>query len=401
MKKRSLISEIHKDDAMYFRTMQHELNSAAKKFPIVTVLGPRQSGKTTLVKNAFPEKPYVNMESIHIRELALSDPVAFLELYPEGAIFDEIQEVPKLLSYIQVKVDASNKKGEFILTGSHQLMLNEAISQSLAGRVIILHLLPMSLEELRMAGIESTLDSALYEGCYPRVHADRLNPTKTYASYVRTYIERDIRMLLQVHNLDLFQKFMILCAARVGQIFNKESLAGEVGVSAKTIGHWLSILEACYIVYRLPPYFENFGKRAVKSPKIFFCDVGLVAYLLGIETVDQMSRDPLRGNLFENLVVNELMKARFNHGFEPRLYFYQVTGRNEVDLIYQKGHELVTIEIKSSRTFNSSLLSGIKSFKKIAPDRCAVSYLIYSGDEEIKLGDIQLLNYRNTAKIVF
>jgi predicted AAA+ superfamily ATPase len=380
--------------------MQKELEKAAKQLPVVTILGPRQSGKTTLVKQTFPTKPYINLESLHIRELATIDPIAFLERYPEGAILDEIQEVPALLSYIQVRVDASGRKGEFILTGSHQLELNKAISQSLAGRVAILHLLPLSLEELTLAGIEKNLDTILYEGCYPRVHADQLNPTKTYASYVRTYIERDIRMLLQVHNLDLFQKFMVLSASRVGQIFNKDHLAGEVGVSAKTIGHWLSILEACYIVYRLSPYFDSFGKRVAKSPKIYFCDVGLVAYLLGIETVDQMARDPLRGHLFENLVVNELMKARFNQGLDPRLYFYQITGRSEVDLIYQKGHELIPIEIKSSRTFNSSLISGLKSFIKIAPDRCVNPYLIYSGDEEMKVGDIHLLNYRQAAQIV-
>lgn len=385
---------------MYYRIMQEELKGSAKKLPIVTVLGPRQSGKTTLVRQTFPEKPYVNMESLHVRELAAIDPVAFLEQYPEGAILDEIQEVPTLLSYIQVRVDQSHRKGEFILTGSHQLELNAAISQSLAGRVAILHLLPMSLEELIMAGIKKSLDATLYEGCYPRIHADQLNPTKTYASYVRTYIERDIRMILQVHNLNLFQKFMVLCASRTGQILNKDSLAGEVGVSSKTVGHWLSILEACYIVYRLPPYYNNFGKRAVKSPKIYFCDVGLVAYLLGIETVDQMSRDPLRGNLFENLVVNELMKGRFNQGLESRLYFYQEASRNEVDLIYQRGHELVPIEIKSSRTYNSSFISGINRFKKIAPDKCATPYLIYSGDEEIKIGDVQLLNYSHSAKIV-
>lgn len=385
---------------MFYRIMQKELEKAAKKFPIVTVLGPRQSGKTTLVRQTFPNKPYVNLESLHMKDLAISDPIAFLELYPDGAILDEIQEVPQLLSFIQVRVDASNRKGEFILTGSHQLELNAAISQSLAGRVAILHLLPLSLEELMLAGIEKSVDEILYEGCYPRVHADQLNPTKTYSSYVRTYIERDIRMILQVHNLDLFQKFMMLAASRVGQIFSKDGIAGEVGVSSKTIGHWLSILEACYIIYRLPPYFENFGKRAVKSPKIYFCDVGLVAYLLGIETVEQMARDPLRGHLFENLVVNELMKARYNQGLDPRLYFYQITGRNEVDLIYQKGHELIPIEVKSTRTFNSSLVSGIKNFQKIAPDRCVDPHLIYSGDEEMKIGDIQLLNYRRTAQIV-
>lgn len=385
---------------MFYRKMQKEIEKAAETLPVVTILGPRQSGKTTLVRQTFPNKPFVNLESIHIRELATSDPIAFLEQYPEGAVLDEIQEVPLLLSYIQVRVDTSGRKGEFILTGSHQIALNEAISQSLAGRVAILHLLPLSLEELKMAGIEKSVDAILYEGCYPRIHADQLNPTKTYASYVRTYIERDIRMILQVHNLDLFQKFLMLSASRVGQIFNKDNLAAEVGVSAKTIGHWLSILEACYIIYRLPPYFENFGKRVVKSPKIYFCDVGLVAYLLGIETVDQMARDPLRGNLFENLVVNELMKARFNQGLDPRLYFFQVTGRNEIDLIYQRGHELIPIEVKSSRTFNSSFISGIKTFTKIAPDRCVDPYLIYSGDEEMRIGDIQLLNFRNVAKIV-
>jgi uncharacterized protein len=385
---------------MYARIMEKELKQAAKKFPVVTLLGPRQSGKTTLVKQAFPNKPYINMESLHERELAASDPLSFLERYTDGAVIDEIQAIPTLLSYIQVRVDHSQRKGEFILTGSHQLQLNEAISQSLAGRVAILHLLPMSLEELEMAGIHKSLDATLHEGCYPRVHADQLDPTKTYASYVRTYIERDIRMILQVHNLDLFQKFMILCASRVGQILNKDSLAGEVGISSKTVGHWLSILEACYIIYRLPPYFENFGKRVIKSPKIYFCDVGLVSYLLGIETVEQMGRDPLRGNLFENLVVNELMKARYNQGLDPRLYFFQITGRNEVDLIYQKGHELIPIEIKSTRTFNSSLLSGIKRFSKIALERCVNSYLIYSGEDEMKVADIQLLNYRHAAKIV-
>lgn len=380
--------------------MQRELERAAKQLPIVTILGPRQSGKTTLVRQTFPNKPYVNMELLHLRDLAKNDPVAFLERYPEGAIFDEIQEVPSLLSYIQVRVDENQKKGEFILTGSHQVELNEAISQSLAGRTEILHLLPLSLEELSLAGVEKPLDTLLYEGFYPRIHLDQLNPTKTYASYIQTYIERDIRKLLKVHDLDLFQKFLKLCASRVGQILNKDGLAGDVGVSSRTIGHWLSILESCYIIYRLSPYFENFGKRVVKSPKIYFCDVGLVAYLLGIETVEQMARDPLKGNLFENLVVNELMKARYNRGLDPHLYFYQVAGRNEIDLIYQRGHELVPIEIKSARTFNSSFLTGIKSFKKIAPDRYTDPYLVYSGDEEMKLGDIQLINYRNSARIV-
>lgn len=385
---------------MFHRAMLEEIQNVAKQLPVVTLLGPRQSGKTTLVTHAFPQKPYVNMESLHLRDLAKADPIGFLEQYPEGVILDEIQEVPELLSYIQVKVDKNQRKGEFILTGSHQIHLNKAIAQSLAGRTAILHLLPLSLEELARAGIHKSLDEFLYYGCYPRIHADQLNPTKTYSSYVRTYVERDIRKMLQVHDLDLFQKFMVLCASRVGQILNKDGLSGEVGVTAKTIGHWLSILEACYIVYRLPPYFENFGKRVIKSPKIYFCDVGLVSYLIGIENVEQMARDPLRGHLFENLVVNELMKGRYNQGLDPRFYFYQEAGRTEVDVIYPKGHQLVPIEIKSSQTFNSSLLQGLEKFKKIAPDRSGDGYLVYAGAEEMRIGTNRLINYQNASKIV-
>lgn len=296
--------------------------------------------------------------------MAKNDPEGFLNDYPDGAILDEIQAAPHLLSSIQARVDESKKKGEFILTGSHQMALHEAISQSLAGRTAILNLLPLSLEGLQVVGFQKTLDDLLFEGCYPAVQSEQLNPTKTYANYVATYLERDIQKMMQVHNIGLFEKFLILIASRIGQILNKKSLAGEVGVVAKTIGNWLSILEACYIIYRLYPYFENFGKRVIKSPKIYFCDAGLASYLLGIENRNQISRDPLRGNLVENLVVMELMKARFNRGLDPRLYFYQVSGRTEVGLIFQRGREMIPIEIKSSKTFNSSFLQGIKKFRK-------------------------------------
>lgn len=380
--------------------MKEEILEAAKGYPVVTIMGPRQSGKTTLVKEVFPDKPYVNLERLHMRELANSDPEGFLNDYPKGAILDEIQGAPHLLSSIQVRVDESKKKGEFILTGSHQMALHEAISQSLAGRTAILNLLPLSLEELQIAGLEKSLDDLLFEGCYPGVQSEQLNPTKTYANYVATYLERDIRKMMQVHNIGLFEKFLILIASRIGQILNKEGLAGEVGVDAKTIGNWLSILEACYITYRLHPYFENFGKRVIKSPKIYFCDVGLAAYLLGIENRNQISRDPLRGNLVENLVVMELMKARFNRGLDPRLYFYQVSGRTEVDLIFQRGRELVPIEVKSSKTFHVSFLQGIKKFQKIAESRATDSFLVYAGDEEMNVQGTQLINFRNSYQIV-
>lgn len=380
--------------------MKEELFEASREYPIVTLMGPRQSGKTTLVKETFPDKPYVNLEHLHIRELANNDPQGFLNGYPEGAILDEIQAAPHLLSSIQVRVDESKKKGEFILTGSHQIALHEAISQSLAGRTAILNLLPLSLEELQPLSFQKSLDDLLFEGCYPAVQSEQLNPTKIYANYVATYLERDVRKMMQVHNIGLFEKFLILTASRIGQVVNKEGLAGEVGVDAKTIENWLSILEACYVIYRLHPYFENFGKRVIKSPKIYFCDVGLASYLLGIENRNQISRDPLRGSLVENLVVIELMKTRFNRGLDPRLYFYQESGRTEVDLIFQRGRELIPIEIKSSETFNSSFLKGIKKFQKIAENRVANSFLVYAGDEEINIQGIQLINFRNSYQIV-
>ena len=378
--------------------MSKELRSMSKQYPVVTVTGPRQSGKTTIVREVFPEKPYVNLESLRSRELAETDPIGFLDSYPNGAVLDEIQRCPKLLSEIQVRVDESKIKGMFILTGSHQVGLRGAIAQSLAGRTSILHLLPMSMEEFKAEGIDFTLDEILYQGCFPRVYKDLLNPSKAYGNYVQTYLERDLHQMIEIKNLQLFQRFLKLCAGRIGQIFNKESLAGEVGVTAKTITHWLSILEASYLIFLLPPYFENFGKRIIKSPKLYFCDVGLAAYLLGIENVSQIERDPLRGNLVENLIILELIKARWNQGLEHRLYFYRDSHHNEIDVLFQRGHDLVPIEIKSAKTFNKSFLRGLSLFKSLVGDRCQNPALIYSGSDEHKIKDVQLLHFSHAAK---
>lgn len=385
---------------MFKRQMSEELQSAARNYPVVTLTGPRQSGKTTLVKDAFPGKPYVNLESIRARELAEVDPSGFLDRFPDGAILDEIQRLPQLLSEIQVRVDQSEQRGMFILTGSHQVELHDAIAQSLAGRTSILHLLPMSLEELREAGIEKELDQILYEGCFPRVHSDHLNPSKAYSYYVQTYLERDLRQMIEVKNLQLFQKFMKLCAGRIGQIFNHEGIAGEVGVSAKTVSHWLSILEASYLIFRLPPYFENFGKRVIKSPKLYFCDVGLAAFLLGIESVKQIERDPLRGHLVENLVVLELMKARWNRGLEHHLYFYRDSKKNEVDVLFQSGHDLIPIEIKAAKTFHRSFLKRISTFRDMVGERCLDPALIYAGNEEQVVNGVKLLNFNHAAQAI-
>lgn len=382
---------------MYQRCLTSELLEMARNYPVVSVLGPRQSGKTTLVRHCFPQKIYVNLEALDLQEMAKIDPRGFLDQYPDGAILDEIQRVPSLLSYIQLIVDENPQKGMFLLTGSHQLELHQAITQSLAGRTALLTLLPMSLSELNSAGIDLDLDSSLLSGGYPRIYKDDLNPTKAYRNYFQTYVERDLRQLLHVKDLSQFQRFIKICAGRIGQLLNLEGLGNEVGVSSNTVKEWFSILEASFILFRLQPYFENFGKRIVKSPKIYFYDVGLAAYLLGIETGEQMSRDPLRGNLFENLVILELLKTRLNQGMDPQLYFFRDSHGHEVDVIYQSGNSLVPIEIKSSKTFHKDYLKNISFFQKVVGDRYKEGILIYSGEQEHTIQSCKLLNYRHAT----
>ena len=384
---------------MYSRDLEKELIACAKDYPIVTVLGPRQSGKTTLVQNTFPTKPYVNLEALDIREVVLGDPRAFLEKHPEGAILDEIQRVPQLLSYIQPLVDEKGKKGMFILTGSYQLELHQAISQSLAGRTALLTLLPMSLKELSESKIPLSLDESIFYGGFPRIFKDKLNPTQAYRNYVQTYIERHVRQLLYIKDLDQFQKFIRSCAGRIGQLLNLEGLCNDVGVSSKTAKEWIAILEASFILTCLQPYHENFGKQAVKAPKLFFTDVGLACYLLGIEDLNQLSRDPLRGHLVENLIVLELMKARLNRGRDPHLYFFRDSHGHEVDLIFQSGHQLIPIEIKASQTFNKDFLKNLKFFQELVGERSEKGYLIYAGEHEQRIGKLEIMNYLNTHNL--
>lgn len=382
------------------RTMEPELLLAAREYPVVTISGPRQAGKTTLVRNTFPDKTYINLEAPDIRAAAEEDPRGFLNTLPDGGILDEIQRVPSLLSYIQIIVDECNRPGLFILTGSYQLALHEAITQSLAGRTAILHLLPLTIAELATAGIDLTLDNYLLNGFLPRIYADKLNPTKAYRNYLQTYIERDVRQILNIRDLRLFQHFIKLCAGRIGSILNKESLANELGMSSHAVGQWLSVLEASFIIKLISPYFENFGKRVIKSPKLFFTDPGLATYLLGIENTEQLIRDPLRGFLVENLVVFELIKTRLNKGLEPNLYFYRDNHQNEVDLIYKQSNELIPIEIKASQTYHSSFTKNIKYYESIASSRVKKGYLVYAGTHEQQIDNISLLNYKQAFKIV-
>lgn len=385
---------------MFKRSIQSELIEMARQYPVVTLNGPRQAGKTTLVQTTFPDLAYVNLEDPEMRELATQDPKAFFRLHPQRMIIDEIQRVPHLLSYIQTIVDQQQMMGQFILTGSHQLSLNQAISQSLAGRTALLNLLPLSIQELSQSNIEYTTEGYLHKGFLPRVHAGQMDPTKFYRNYFQTYVERDVRQMINIKNLSQFGVFLRLCAGRIGQLFNAHALANEVGIHSNTIKHWLSILEASFIVVRLQPFYENLGKRLVKTPKLYFTDVGLAAYLLGIENEVQLQRDPLKGNLFENLVVLELMKARANLGLDSNLYFYRDSNGHEVDLLFKQGQAIVPIEVKSAETFSRHFLKNITYFNSISGDRSMKGYVIYAGTLTPEYEQARVLNYRDCGRVV-
>ena len=379
------------------RKIETELKNVMKEYPVVTITGPRQSGKTTLAKKVYPHFNYCNLEFPDVRLLAEEDPRAFFKLYKAPLIIDEIQRVPHLLSYIQGIVDQENSNGMFLLTGSQQLQLNEAISQSLAGRNALLTLLPFSIQELKLSNISLSRDELIYKGFLPRIYSEDQNPTRAYRNYLQTYIERDLKQIAQINNLSEFNTFLKLLAGRVGQVLNLNSLSNDVGVSSTTLKAWLNILEASYIVFKIYPYFENFGKRMIKSPKIYFTDVGLVSYLLGIENSSQISRDPLIGGLFENMVVLESIKCRYNQGFDHQLYFYRDNKKNEVDLIYKKQNQLIPIEIKSAMTFNKNFVKGVSYFQKLSP-KATIGYVIYSGDLVFDSDDYSILNFVDTFK---
>lgn len=384
---------------MITRRILSELKLLLREYPIVTILGPRQSGKTTLVRDILTGYQYSNLEDPEIRQFATDDPKAYLAQFTSKTIIDEIQRVPELLSYLQVLVDKEKVNGRFILTGSHQLKLQESITQSLAGRTAILTLLPLSISELQNAGFNSdSFEEYCYKGFLPRVYDQNIRAKTVHSNYYQTYVERDVRQLINLKNLSLFEKFLKLIAGRVGQIFDASSIANEVGVDSKTISHWISILEASFILFKLPAYFENFGKRVIKSPKYYFMDVGLLTFMLGIEKNEQISRDPLVGNIFENLVVLECFKERYNQGKLANLYYFRDSNGNEVDLVFQNGRELVAIEIKSAATYSKSQLKGLKKFSEIS-NKCLKSYLVYNGDDVDLSDNTSLINFRNIFKV--
>lgn len=375
------------------REIETECRSMAKKYPVITLTGPRQSGKTTLVRHLFHELPYFSFENPDTRMLMQTDPRRFLGEIFKGAVLDEIQHVPELTSYLQQIVDEKKKHVNFILTGSNQFMVMQHVTQSLAGRTALLTLLPLTIRELgKKAPVEP--DQLIYNGFYPAIWADKLNPTKTYRNYYETYLQRDVRQLIRMKDQSLFQKFMVICAGRTGSLFNATAVAGEVGVSVPTIKSWLSILEASFVVLLLQPWHENLTSRLVKTPKLYFYDTGLATYLLGIEKPEQLKRDPLRGMLFENMVIMELIKRRFNQGLDHSFYFYRDNHQNEIDLLYRHGHEITCIEIKSAETFHTDFLKGFSRTDHAFGSRVNRKILIYNGSLEQK-GEIEVVNFRN------
>jgi hypothetical protein len=377
---------------MVLRDITKELKEAAEEFPVVTVFGPRQSGKTTLAQMTFPGKRYYSFEDPDIRLATEADPKGFLAQLPEGAVLDEVQRIPQLLSYIQSIVDHKRKPGMFILTGSHQPEINQAVSQTLAGRTAILTLLPYSLRELRSYRTKWNTFDLIVTGAFPRVHEERVKPARFFNGYIQTYVERDVRALINLKDLRQFQQFLVLLAGRIGQVVNYTSLSNDLGVSSTTVKNWISVLKASFVAFELPPFFENVGKRVIKSPKIYFCDAGLAAHFLGIETPEQAARDPLRGNLYENLVILEFLKARLNRGRRPDLYFFRDTHGNEVDLVLRRGGKLVPVEIKSAATFTSDFMKGVEQFRSRLGRRTESGFVLYDGDQHFSVKGISVLN---------
>lgn len=375
---------------MLKRTLAPKIISLYRQFPIIAILGPRQSGKTTLARHTFPDLPYFNMENPSHLSFANEDPTTFLKDHPNGMVIDEVQKAPQLFSHLQVVSDERNKPGQFILTGSHNILLNEKITQSLAGRIALTTLLPLSLTEI---GAPLSLTETIFKGFYPRLYADSIDPLDFYPNYINTYVEKDVRQIKNVVDLSQFQKFMKLCAGRVGQILNLSSLAADCGITTLTANQWLSILEMSFVVFRLQPHHKNFNKRLVKSSKLYFYDTGIAANLLGITEPSNLETHFAKGPLFENLVISDLIKQAFNQGRQPHFYFWRDKGGHEIDLIIEEGQRLIPIEIKSGQTINSDFFKNINYWKNLTHSEKA--FLIYGGKEEQRRSAAHVISWKN------
>lgn len=381
------------------RKIEETILEASKYFSVIAVSGPRQSGKSTLLTQLFPLYEKYSLKDLNILDYAKNDPIAFLNQTDEGMFIDEIQRCPQLLDYIQGIVD-NNPKRHFALSGSSNFEVMKNLSESLAGRAGVFELLPMSIQEVTGKVNLDNLNQILYNGLYPSICAKKNIAKFFYPSYVRTYLEKDVRDLLQIKDQIRFTKFLKLCAARIGSLFNASELGAEVGVSSKTISHWLSVLQASYLITLLPPYYENIPKRLVKSPKLYFNDPGLACYLLDIESPQQLDRDKMRGAIFENMIVMEAIKHRYNMGLEGGVFFYRDSNQNEVDLLIKQEGELTAIEVKSSMTYSSSFEKALTQIEGWIKTPISKKAIVYSGDFENTSGNINLINYRHISSIL-
>ena len=386
---------------MIARTAQQTLLRLARGFPVVAITGPRQSGKTTLAKLSFPEKPYVSLEDPDIRSMAENDPRGLLAGFPNGAILDEAQRAPQLFSYLQTRVDEQVTPGMFVLTGSQQFGLLSGISQSLAGRVGLIQLLPFAASELESAQqLPASLEELLVRGLYPPLYDRPILASDWFAGYISTYVERDVRQLINVRDLSAFQRFVKMCAARTGQILNLSTLAADCGITHNTASSWISVMEASYLVYLLRPHYRNFNKRMIKAPKLYFCDVGLAAWLMGIHEPEQMRFHAQRGALFETFVVTEVLKGRLNQGLPSNLFFWRDSKGLEIDLILEYGEELKPVEIKSSQTLAPDFFDALKRWGALSGLAERPGWLVYGGDRELTHGNISIVPWRRISKFL-
>ncbi|MEO6039432.1 MAG: ATP-binding protein [Saprospiraceae bacterium] len=379
------------------RQAAEKARQLANQFKALALMGPRQSGKTTLVRNCFPAKPYVSLENPVNRQFALEDPLQFLRQYPDGAILDEVQRTPALLSWLQQNLDEDVRKGKFILTGSNNLLLLEKITQTLAGRVAYLELLPFSVAELQaLPAALNDLNDLLWRGAYPPIQADGIPPSDWFAAYIRTYVEWDVRQVKNIDQLLLFEKMLALCAGRVGQQINYANLAVETGVDSKTVQSWMGVLQASYIIFLLPPFYQNFNKRVVKAPKLYFYDTGLACHLLRISDPAMLIQHPYRGALFENFITLELLKNRFNRGQRSNLYYWRENSGREIDLLLDEGLRQWPVEIKSGETITSDWLHGLRYWAEMTGQPGGTVY--YAGnDEQHRSNDITVKNWRSVG----
>lgn len=386
---------------MIDRDVAQTIRTLLRGFPIVTLTGPRQSGKTTLAKAIFSNRPYTSLEDPDMRQAATDDPRSFLERFPEGAVLDEVQRCPQILSFLQTIVDADGRMGRYILTGSQQFGLMSGITQSLAGRTAFIELLPFSIPELARVGmLPQTADTMLLKGCYPPLYDRDVPPSAWFAAYVTAYVERDVRQLLKIQELETFQRFIRLCAGRTAQLLNMSSLATECGITHNTVKSWISVLEASYLVFLLRPHHNNFNKRLVKMPKLYFLDSGLVSWLLGIRAPEQLETHPLRGNIFETFIVSELIKARLNFGERPSFFFWRDSNGNEVDLVVERDNKLMPVEIKSGKTLSRDSFAGLEKWCALAGDMALMPTLVYGGSESYQHKGVRVLGWQQSGELL-